>query len=552
MLTSEFIPVTSEGESPENAEPLASSGATCLTYKVKRQGRWLFMKQLRPEFAADPRYRAAFDKEYRTGSALSHPHLVQYLGYDDQCLQPYILQEYVDGMTLTELLQQRPDYFASQQRLLRFVRQLLQVLGYLHSHRIVHLDIKPDNLMITRVGEELMLLDLGFCYTDAYDSTMGRTDEFAAPEQLRPEVKVDARTDLYVVGRLLFYIEQYCPEVTLSRRLQHVASRAMHPDPNRRYPTADEMLDVLSPSILSRLSKAFFALCIMLFAVVTIFFRCHPDNWTFDEDDVDGINSSSCDFEVFSLGRLFHFHILSADSLTCEVTRHMAYRTSYNYRNIFVPSEVEHEGKRYRVTRIGTKAFYGCDKMTTIDIPASVTSLGAHALANCERLANLKLPDRMDTIESNALLSLPHLTRLTMPVNLRHIPPRLMVGTTALRQVMLPDSLLSIGFDAFVGSGITEIDLPEGMTELQRGVFYSCKSLRRVTLPSTLRNFGEYIFWHCDSLLEVRNLSPVPQRITDIFQDSLQSRRTLYVPEASIPAYREAPYWRSFGQILPL
>ena len=90
------------------------------------------------------------------------------------------------------------------------------------------------------------------------------------------------------------------------------------------------------------------------------------------------------------------------------------------------------------------------------------------------------------------------------------------------------------------------------MRSLEPGAFYDCRRLRTVTLPDSLDRIGDYCFHHCDSLLEVRNLSPEPQLITNVFRDTLGLKRTLYVPRQSVELYRRAPYWREFSQILPL
>jgi serine/threonine protein kinase len=114
----------------------------------------------------------------------------------------YLMTEYVDGLTLGAFVEENPAYFKSAQSSNRFLTQLLEVVGYLHQHQIVHLDLKPSNILITRIGHDVKLADLGYCYTDTYTDTMGRTDKYAAPEQIHGE-QVDARTDIYAIGKLM-------------------------------------------------------------------------------------------------------------------------------------------------------------------------------------------------------------------------------------------------------------------------------------------------------------------------------------------------------------
>lgn len=182
-----------------DAELLQVGGTTCECYRVKRYGKLHFLKRLKPELRTHPQYVAALQKEFETGYLLDHPHLVRYVGKTDDG----ILMDYVDGETLGQFAQHHPDYFRNRNNADSFLHQLLSVVGYLHSHQIVHLDLKPSNILITRIGHDVKLIDLEYCYADCYTDTMGRTDKYAAPEQMDGSAKPDARTDIYAIGRIL-------------------------------------------------------------------------------------------------------------------------------------------------------------------------------------------------------------------------------------------------------------------------------------------------------------------------------------------------------------
>ena len=153
METSSFT-TTSQEVFPD-AELLPLGGSTCHCYRVKLYGKLHFLQRLRPELATDPRHVAALNKEFETGYRLEHPHLVRYISKTDDG----ILMDYVDGETLTEFTASHPDYFNSRKNADRLVRQLVDVVGYLHSHQIIHLDLKPDNILITRIGNNVKLID---------------------------------------------------------------------------------------------------------------------------------------------------------------------------------------------------------------------------------------------------------------------------------------------------------------------------------------------------------------------------------------------------------
>ena len=214
----------------ESLEPLDTQGATCDTFCVKLYGKLHFLKRLKPEFANNIRYQEAFRKEFETGYRLEHPNLVRYISQTDDG----ILMEYIDGETLTQYIANHPDYFKDKNHTDKFLRQLLDVVDYLHSHQVLHLDLKPDNILLTLINNDVKLVDLGCCYTDTFTDTQGRTNRFAAPEQLAGE-KPDARTDIYVIGKIL----ELLPTSYIYNK---VIARCTAPDPPNRYQSIEEIL----------------------------------------------------------------------------------------------------------------------------------------------------------------------------------------------------------------------------------------------------------------------------------------------------------------------
>ena len=227
MDSSQF---TDNQHSYESLESLDTQGATCDTFRVKLYGKLHFLKRLKPEFANDIRYQEAFRKEFETGYRLEHPNLVRYISMSDDG----ILMEYIDGETLTQYLANNPDYFKDRKNTDKFLRQLLDAVGYLHSHQVLHLDLKPDNILLTHINNDVKLIDLGCCYTDTFSDTQGRTNRYAAPEQLACE-SVDVRTDIYAIGKIL----ELLPASSIYNK---EIARCTAPDPSARYQSVDEIL----------------------------------------------------------------------------------------------------------------------------------------------------------------------------------------------------------------------------------------------------------------------------------------------------------------------
>lgn len=229
MESSQF----SDGQSPfESIEQIDAHGATCDSFRVKLYGKLHFLKRLKPAFAGDIRYQEALRKEFETGYRLEHPNLVRYISLTDDG----ILMEYVDGETLSQRIAAHPEYF-TKQNTDKFLHQLLDAVACLHSHQVLHLDLKPDNVLLTRINSDVKLIDLGCCYTDTFADTPGRTNAYAAPEQLSGG-SVDERTDIYAIGKIL----ERLPHHDIYNK---VIARCMAADPSKRYQSVEEVKKAL-------------------------------------------------------------------------------------------------------------------------------------------------------------------------------------------------------------------------------------------------------------------------------------------------------------------
>ena len=210
-----------------------------------RLGRRVAVKILRPDLAKDPTFQARFRREAQSAAALNHPNIVAVYDTGEDVLTspngervtvPYIVMEFVDGMTLRQLL-------ASGRRLLperalEITAGILSALDYAHRHGIVHRDIKPANVMLTRTGE-VKVMDFGIARAmndvgttmTATSAVMG-TAQYLSPEQARGEV-VDARSDLYSTGVLLYELLTGRPPFTgdspVSIAYQHVSEMPLPP-----------------------------------------------------------------------------------------------------------------------------------------------------------------------------------------------------------------------------------------------------------------------------------------------------------------------------------
>ncbi len=177
------------------------------------------IKTIRPQLEEDPELRARFQREAQVASRLDHPRIARLYDYSvDESGGAFIVMEFVAGTNLGEYLKQRGGSLAPTEAV-EIGRQALEALGYLHTSQFVHRDVSIDNLMVSRDAAgnpSVTLIDLGLVrsfetmdYRTKTGMVMGKM-HYLSPEQLdsrrRQNSPVDARSDLYALGILLFLL----------------------------------------------------------------------------------------------------------------------------------------------------------------------------------------------------------------------------------------------------------------------------------------------------------------------------------------------------------
>ena len=138
-------------------------------YRAKRYGRWFILKTLSNDCHDLTDYRLLQEREFQIGFSLHHPNIVETYSIEEvPSVGRCIVIEYVDGTTLAQWLTTRPSYADK----VRIWNQLTDVREYLESRQMEHHDLKADNILITRDGKYLKLIDFGLSGTEA-----GRSDE---------------------------------------------------------------------------------------------------------------------------------------------------------------------------------------------------------------------------------------------------------------------------------------------------------------------------------------------------------------------------------------
>lgn len=520
------------------------SGSTCLTFCTIQEGKKQLLKQLRPEFQDNPQYLALFTKEFEVGNRLEHPHLVKYHKLIKQegnsmCM----LMEFIEGETLEARLKQNPHYFKNEENLEKFVSQLLQGLDYLHTNEVLHLDITPSNILLTQVSNNVKIIDLGFCYTGDFNAAIGRTAPYAAPEQMQDSTRVlDARTDLYAVGRLLQEIE-IAIGTSLPRRFRQLMQKCLQCNKDMRPNSASECLQLIQPR------KRWLWMVGTLLVLLAVGL-CLGLSKRSVRDSLGQLLETMQMKDYDMTFRGVNYRILSEKELTCEVVSlETGIDSLFIGTNVNIPTTLEHRGKNYRVISIANLALSRQTELPSIQLPDGLERIGAEVFWNDSSLTTLSIPNTVKEIGPHAFQSCERLENIKLSKNLKEIPYQSFQECRALKQIIIPEGVESIGMDCFINCfRLEEITLPSTLRRIDRGAFYLCRSLQRISLPEHLEEMGDFVFHHCDSLKEVYNYSLTPQLITDIFD---RTDITLHVPASSLQQYSSAPVWKELN-IVPM
>lgn len=181
--------------------------------RAKRYGRWYLLKGLNNENRDKTMPRQMLRKEFDILIRLQHPHVVQTVGMEQvKELGTCIVMEYVEGITLKEWLQTNNETKAKSHtktgakdaNAVRITDELLQAVAYIHSLGIAHRDLKPQNILLTRQGLHVKLIDFGLADTDDYAVLKhpAGTISYMSPEQTTMQTP-DIRNDIYSIGVIM-------------------------------------------------------------------------------------------------------------------------------------------------------------------------------------------------------------------------------------------------------------------------------------------------------------------------------------------------------------
>lgn len=249
------------------------TGGMAVVYRAycHRLNRYVAVKILKGELAADQDLRRRFHDESQAVAMLSHPNIVAVYDVSQVDGREFIVMELIDGITLKQYINKRGGCLNWRESL-HFITQIMQGLKHAHSRGIIHRDIKPQNVMVLRDGS-VKVTDFGIARTTNSQATMTQdaigSVHYISPEQAKGS-HIDARSDIYSAGVVLYEMLtgrlpfegdnpvsvaiQHINSIPVSPRelnpdipvgLEQITMKAMASTPDRRYRSAEDMLNDL-------------------------------------------------------------------------------------------------------------------------------------------------------------------------------------------------------------------------------------------------------------------------------------------------------------------
>ena len=236
------------------------------------------------------------------------------------------------------------------------------------------------------------------------------------------------------------------------------------------------------------------------------------------------------DFEVDGI----YYNILDETAKTVQVSfsgsSYSEVASEYS-GEVTIPSSVSYNDATYSVTSIGESAFRDCSGLTSVTIPNSVTAIGVNAFNGCYSLSSVNITDL------SAWCKINFVNEYSNPLNCAQ---HFKLNGSEITNLVIPNDITEIKKYAFINcDGLASMSIPNSVTSIGERAFMNCVRLSSVSIPNSVTSIGEWAFNSCSGLKKIITLNPTPPTCAseESFYSYNYTEATLYVPKDSYAKY---------------
>ncbi|MBO5800315.1 MAG: leucine-rich repeat protein [Paludibacteraceae bacterium] len=361
------------------------------------------------------------------------------------------------------------------------------------------------------------------------------------------------------IGDEAFYNRDFLQNVVIPNSVTSIGEKA--------FLGCKNLQSVVIPNSVTSIGREAFLGCENLQSVVIpnsvtsigreAFFGCTLQNFVIPSSvtNIEGGAFTFCscfrDFNFTYEGVTLRYEIIAENEVWVT---HRLDRDGYDLSGeLKIPSEVEFESKKYKVTRIGDEAFYGCKNLQSVVIPNSVKTIGAGAFSRLKNLQNVVIPNSVVSIGAEAFMECPNLQGIVIPNSVKTIGAQGFYGCKKLQSISMSESVANIDSFAFLQcTNLSKIEVSpnnrrysskDGALYSKSGdtLFLVPKKTAAFTIPSTVKCIGDEAFAFCDSLRSI----VIPNSVTSIGKSAFGGCTILQ--SVVIPNSVTSIKWCTFG-----
>ena len=537
------------------------------------------------------RFKAKFIKEAQTIAALDHPNIIHIFEIFEENDTAYYVMEYVEGESLSDKVKRSGAM--DETETIGYIHQVANALGYIHSEQIMHLDVKPANVMVRSKDNRAILIDFGLA--KHYDTTSGEATSttpvgvshgFAPMEQYKEGgvSTFSPETDIYSLGATLYYLvtgtippqasdisEDGLPTLPshLSVGVRRAITTAMQSRRKDRPHSIAEFLGLLdfvdNASEMDTYSECTIPDVVVSESAVADIKKPQPEpKWSLNNKHIELKNAST------TSKRWFVWVIVALLAIGAGITLFTSNnkptdeaKPSVSDENLVIVEAVDEvavESEYTTLTPPNNEIWY--TSSCRVIVPAHTDVFGANIISNTYKNGKgvITFDGPVTTIGKMAFDSY-DLTSVTIPDSVTSIGEDAFYFCTSLTSVTIPDSVTTIGRKAFYGctslkafrgkfasndgrclikdntiiayanaSGTTYV-IPYSVTTIGEDAFCNCESLKSVTIPDSVTTIGEGAFRYCTGLTSIT----IPDSVTTIGEDVFyhcESLKSVTIPDS--------------------